>query len=178
MSWFPCSQLHPLVALLNYTALQSNGPVQPCFAKYVIEHQAAYDLSNDESAYLVGSMFGAGSDTVRTDTLSRGILANSPLSACRWHLRSASSSSLQRVFPRRKPRCRKSWISLLGKIEVCVWTGSSVGLGFCVALRAFPLRYPVPSFGDQHTLPQVTAFVLETYRWRPVSAGGASIFHL
>ena len=30
----------------------------------------------------------------------------------------------------------------------------------------------VPTFGDQNILNQVTAFVLETYRWRPVSAGG------
>ena len=31
----------------------------------------------------------------------------------------------------------------------------------------------VPSFGDQEMLPQVTAFMLETLRWRPVTIGGA-----
>ena len=31
----------------------------------------------------------------------------------------------------------------------------------------------VPSFGDQEMLPQVTAFMLESLRWRPVSIGGA-----
>ena len=31
----------------------------------------------------------------------------------------------------------------------------------------------VPSFGDQEMLPQVTAFMLESMRWRPVTIGGA-----
>ena len=31
----------------------------------------------------------------------------------------------------------------------------------------------VPGFGDQDMLPQVTAFMLESLRWRPVSLGGA-----
>jgi hypothetical protein len=30
-----------------------------------------------------------------------------------------------------------------------------------------------PTFADQENLPQTMAFVLETFRWRPVSAGGA-----
>jgi hypothetical protein len=47
---------------------QANDQVQPCFAKYVIERQSEYDLTDDESAYLAGSMFGAGSDTVRIRT--------------------------------------------------------------------------------------------------------------
>lgn len=29
-----------------------------------------------------------------------------------------------------------------------------------------------PTLADQNTLPQTMAFVLETFRWRPVSAGG------
>jgi len=33
-------------------------------------------------------------------------------------------------------------------------------------------RDRVPSFGDQDMLPQVTAFMLESYRWRPVTVGG------
>lgn len=31
-----------------------------CFARYIIGHQVEYQLSNDEAAYLAGSMFGAG----------------------------------------------------------------------------------------------------------------------
>jgi hypothetical protein len=32
-----------------------------------------------------------------------------------------------------------------------------------------------PTFAYQDMLPQTTAFVLETFRWRPVSAGGMCI---
>lgn len=32
----------------------------------------------------------------------------------------------------------------------------------------------VPVFGDTDELTEVTAFMLESFRWRPVSAGGAS----
>ncbi|KAI0754867.1 cytochrome P450 [Daedaleopsis nitida] len=35
----------------------------PCFATYLLEHQEELGLSDDELAYLAGSMFGAGSDT-------------------------------------------------------------------------------------------------------------------
>lgn len=34
----------------------------------------------------------------------------------------------------------------------------------------------VPCFGDEDMLPQVTAFMLESQRWRPVSIGGAFIY--
>ena len=37
---------------------------RPCFAKYLIERQNEFELDDDELAYLAGSMFGAGSDTV------------------------------------------------------------------------------------------------------------------
>ncbi|KAH7884072.1 cytochrome P450 [Phlebopus sp. FC_14] len=33
-------------------------------------------------------------------------------------------------------------------------------------------RERLPTFGDYEMLPQVTAFMLETFRWRPVSIGG------
>jgi hypothetical protein len=32
----------------------------------------------------------------------------------------------------------------------------------------------VPTFDDQEMLPQVTAFMLESLRWRPVTLGGTS----
>ncbi|CAL1703574.1 unnamed protein product [Somion occarium] len=41
----------------------SQSIAQPSFATYLLENQGQYDLSNDELAYLAGSMFGAGSDT-------------------------------------------------------------------------------------------------------------------
>ncbi|KIP04789.1 hypothetical protein PHLGIDRAFT_31183 [Phlebiopsis gigantea 11061_1 CR5-6] len=39
------------------------GNAQPCFATYLLENQRELQLSDDEIAYLAGSMFGAGSDT-------------------------------------------------------------------------------------------------------------------
>ena len=47
--------------------MQEKGEVQPCFVKYLIEKQSEYGLDDDELAYLAGSMFGAGSDTVGLD---------------------------------------------------------------------------------------------------------------
>lgn len=45
--------------------LQMKGEhIEECFAKYLLEHQTQNDLSDDEMAYLAGSMFGAGADTV------------------------------------------------------------------------------------------------------------------
>ncbi|KAH9921236.1 cytochrome P450 [Epithele typhae] len=37
--------------------------VQPCFVTYLLDNQEKMELSDDELAYLAGSMFGAGSDT-------------------------------------------------------------------------------------------------------------------
>jgi len=39
---------------------------QPSFTTYLLEHQEEYGLSDDELAYLAGSMFGAGSDSTAT----------------------------------------------------------------------------------------------------------------
>lgn len=44
--------------------LQKNNEASPSFGKYLIERQQELGLSDDEVAYLAGSMFGAGSDTV------------------------------------------------------------------------------------------------------------------
>lgn len=53
--------------------------------------------------------------------------------------------------------------------EVC---GNSVGGSFKdVVLNVVDLSAPI--LADQENLPQTMAFILETYRWRPVSAGGA-----
>lgn len=40
-----------------------NGNITECFATYMTQNQAKYGLSDDEVAYLCGSIFGAGSDT-------------------------------------------------------------------------------------------------------------------
>ncbi|KAI0345185.1 cytochrome P450, partial [Trametopsis cervina] len=40
-----------------------NNTAQPSFVTYLLEHQKDYGLSDEELAYLAGSMFGAGSET-------------------------------------------------------------------------------------------------------------------
>ncbi|KAI0720580.1 cytochrome P450 [Cerioporus squamosus] len=42
---------------------QARNEVNPCFVTYLLEQQEQSGLSDDELAYLAGSMFGAGSDT-------------------------------------------------------------------------------------------------------------------
>lgn len=39
------------------------GKLGPCFSSFVTERQQELELSDDECAYLAGSIFGAGSDT-------------------------------------------------------------------------------------------------------------------
>jgi hypothetical protein len=41
----------------------ATGNASECFATYMTQNQAKYGLSDDEVAYLCGSIFGAGSDT-------------------------------------------------------------------------------------------------------------------
>ena len=45
----------------------------PCFVTYLLEKQEEMGMSDDELAYLAGSMFGAGSDTVRLSVSSWAI---------------------------------------------------------------------------------------------------------
>jgi len=105
----------------------SLGQIQPCFGKYIIERQTEYNLSDEESAYLVGAIFGAGSDTTAS-AISVLVLAAV-------------------LYPEAQTMVQEQLDAVVGKDRA-------------------------PTFGDQSLLTQVTAFVLETYRWRPVSAGG------
>lgn len=41
----------------------------PCFAKFLLENQKEYGIVDEEIAYIAGSMFGAGSDTVSIETI-------------------------------------------------------------------------------------------------------------
>ena len=61
---------------IQHRDLQENNEARPSFGKYVLEQQAFYHLSDDEAAYLAGTMFGAGSDTVNTRTRSELYLKN------------------------------------------------------------------------------------------------------
>ncbi|KDQ65052.1 hypothetical protein JAAARDRAFT_146391, partial [Jaapia argillacea MUCL 33604] len=100
---------------------------RPCFAKYLLERQQEFELTDDELAYLAGSMFGAGSDTSAA-AISIVIMA----AAC---------------FPRTQLKVQEELDTVVG-------------------------RDRLPTFGDMDALPQTIAFVMESFRWRPVSAGG------
>jgi hypothetical protein len=50
---------------LGVKANIEKGKDAHCFAKYILELQGEYGLSDDEASFLAGAMYGAGSDTVR-----------------------------------------------------------------------------------------------------------------
>ncbi|KAJ2917541.1 hypothetical protein MD484_g2847, partial [Candolleomyces efflorescens] len=108
-------------------AMDRGEEVPQSFGKYLVERQAELELSDDETAYLAGSMFGAGSDTTAS-AISISIMA-------------AAS------YPETQRRVQAELDQVIGNERA-------------------------PTFADQNDLPQTMAFVMETFRWRPVSAGG------
>ncbi|KDR69933.1 hypothetical protein GALMADRAFT_255243 [Galerina marginata CBS 339.88] len=102
-------------------------PVPQSFGKYLLERQNELELSDNETAYLAGSMFGAGSDTTAS-AISITVLA----AAC---------------YPEAQAKVQEELDAIVG-------------------------RERAPTYADQDVLPQTMAFVLESFRWRPVSAGG------
>ncbi|KAG6828377.1 hypothetical protein H0H92_008173 [Tricholoma furcatifolium] len=99
------------------------------FAKYLLERQETLQLSDDETAYLAGALFGAGSDTTAS-AISVAVLA----AAC---------------YPEAAKKVQE-------EIDAVVGRG----------------RPPCPSDYENNQMPQLHAFVLESFRWRPVTAGG------
>ncbi|KAF8632721.1 hypothetical protein AX15_001718 [Amanita polypyramis BW_CC] len=98
-----------------------------CFGKYLLERQKELELSDGETAYLAGSMFGAGSDTTAS-AISVCIMA----AACYPEAQRQVQEELDRVVGRDR----------------------------------------VPTLADMNVLPRTHAYVLESFRWRPVTAGG------
>ncbi|KAJ7151109.1 cytochrome P450 [Mycena filopes] len=107
--------------------LIANKETPACFAKVIIERQKEYGLSDNEAAYLAGSMFGAGAGT-SASAISIVIMAAA-------------------AFPEAQSKVQQ-------QIDAVVGSGK------------------LPTFQDESDLVQVTAFYLESFRWRPVSAGG------
>ncbi|THH18294.1 hypothetical protein EW146_g2667 [Bondarzewia mesenterica] len=103
------------------------GKAAPSFSKYLLERQNELGLSDNETAYLAGSMFGAGSETTAS---AIGIIIMA--SAC---------------FPEAQKVVQDELDTMVG-----------------------PDRLPI--FGDWDSLPQIHAFILETFRWRPGTAPG------
>ncbi|CAA7262152.1 unnamed protein product [Cyclocybe aegerita] len=104
------------------------------FGKYILERQAELELSDDETAYLAGSMFGAGTDT-SASAISIVVMA----SAC---------------YPAAQARVQEELDVVVGRERAPELDLMSIGAR------------------EHGKLPQLMAFVLETFRWRPVSAGG------
>jgi cytochrome P450 len=114
--------------LLEVKERMARGEEVPtCFGKYLLERQRELDLSDGETAYLAGSMFGAGSDTTAS-AISVSVMA----AAC---------------YPEAQRRVQVELDQVIG-------------------------RDRAPSTTDMDVLPQTYAYVMETLRWRPVTAGG------
>ncbi|KAG6883651.1 hypothetical protein C0993_004902 [Termitomyces sp. T159_Od127] len=109
--------------------MATNETTPSSFAKYLIERQESLSLSDDETAYLAGALFGAGSDTTAS-AISVGVLA----AACYPAAARKVQEEIDLVVGRERP--------------------------------------PTPADYEGGRMPQLQAFVLETFRWRPVTAGG------
>ncbi|KAJ7710528.1 cytochrome P450, partial [Mycena rosella] len=107
--------------------MERHEAIPDSFGKYLIAQQPALHMSNDEIAYLAGSMFGAGSDTTAS-AISVAVMA----AAC---------------FPGAQARVQVELDAIIG-------------------------RERAPRLRDKDMLPQTTAFMLETFRWRPVAPAG------
>ncbi|KAF8060686.1 cytochrome P450 [Lyophyllum atratum] len=114
-------------------------PLPESFAKYLLERQSTLALTDDETAYLAGALFGAGSDTTAS-AISVGVLA----SAC---------------YPQAARKVQEELDRVVGRGSAPGWRAVMAGEG---------------GVGGGVLLPELHAFVLETFRWRPVTAGGFS----
>ncbi|KAG1731334.1 cytochrome P450 [Suillus paluster] len=99
----------------------------PSFSKFMLEHQKEYGLEDNESVFVAGGMFAAGSDTTAS-AITVMVMAAA-------------------VHTDAQARVQEELDNVVGRARL-------------------------PTFGDQEMLPQVTAFMLESLRWRPVIPGG------
>jgi len=97
----------------TYFLYQDRGEQIPdSFGKYLLEKQKEFELSEDETAYLAGSMFGAGSDTTAS-AISIGVLA----AACYPKAQAKVQEELDAVVGRERGVCVE--ILLLGSMVCC-----------------------------------------------------------
>ncbi len=110
-----------------------------------------YGLSDNEAAYLAGSMFGAGSDTVSL-LLIQLYLMLIDLDGFRHQHRCNGSSLLPRDRDKSScpNRCSRGYQTMFV---------------YFIFRRILLLTLVDPTFDDRDQLTEVTAFVLETYRW-------------
>ena len=77
-----------------------------CFGKYLLERQRELDLSDGETAYLAGSMFGAGSDTTAS-AISVSVMA----AACYPEAQRRVQEELDQVIGRDRGQLYFGWPS-------------------------------------------------------------------
>ncbi|KAG5637609.1 hypothetical protein H0H81_004001 [Sphagnurus paluster] len=113
----------------NQIAADPSNPPPPSFASYLLERQSSLGLTDDETAYLAGALFGAGSDTTAS-AISVAVLAAAQ-------------------YPEAAKRVQDELDRVVGRS-----------------------RAPVCADWENGGMPELQAFVLESFRWRPVTAGG------
>ncbi|OBZ68871.1 O-methylsterigmatocystin oxidoreductase [Grifola frondosa] len=76
----------------------AKNEAQPCFVTYLLDHQDESGLTDDELAYLAGSMFGAGSDTTAA---ALGVVTMA--AACYPNAQAKVQAQLDKVVGRDRP---------------------------------------------------------------------------
>jgi hypothetical protein len=168
--------VHPLQwCLINYLSLQ---PFSVAFetrqratqshtpSSYVLEHNREYGLSDDELAYLAGSMFGAGFDSVSVAIALGPVDCTAEMTTCCRRYRSllplaSRSWSPPRTRPTRRA-CKPIW-TVIGCER-----RKRPGV-VCFFMRDLTRIALVPAFGGEHSLPYLKDFMMEVYRWRSIN---------
>ena len=129
-----------------------------------MEQQEQSGLSDDELAYLAGSMFGAGSDTVSIRSFLCDDFCDSFLTQTGGVLGFLTMASA--CYPEAQRRVQAQLDAVVGRDRrEQIWQSA--------LLDRTLTEYPVPTFADQDKLPEVWAYIEELYRWRPVVPSGA-----
>jgi len=117
----------------------------PSFAKYVLSQQESLGLSDDEAAYLVGTIFGTTSDTVPDGMIYVF------LTAAR--------------YPDAQRKVQEELDAVIGQ-DRGLFPQSLAGMGLT------EIKFTAPTFADEDDLPHLKAFLLETSRCAPVATIG------
>jgi len=120
-------------------------PTPPSFAKYLLSQQESLGLSDDETAYLAGTIFGATSDAVPDGMIHVFLIAAR--------------------YPDAQRKVQEELDAVIGH-DRGLFTQSFTGMGLTET------KFTAPTFADEDDLPQLQAFLLETYRWAPVATTG------
>lgn len=106
-SWLECTFVE--LILDGGSSKERGEELPPSFGKYLLERQKELDLSDSETAYLAGSMFGAGSDTTAS-AISVAIMA----AACYPEAQAKVQEELDNVIGKERGKCSKKNSCVLG----------------------------------------------------------------